>query len=67
MKQALIRHLYAIIEQAEIGRVLVNGEELDPITQAETEHLWKQIKDKTLASLGNEFDDFIGTDCVEFD
>lgn len=67
IKQALIRHLYATIEQAEMGRLLVNGEELDTITQAETEHLWKQIKDGVLIPLGNQFDDFVGDDCIEFD
>ena len=45
IKQALIRHLYAIIEDADIGRVLINGEELDIIAQAdrppmETDKRW---------------------------
>ena len=69
IEQALVRHLYAIIEQAEIGRILINGEEsmADSNTEAKVEHLWQRIKNKALEPLDKIRVDDFSTTHIEFD
>jgi hypothetical protein len=68
LKQAMIHHLIATIRQAELGRVLVDGDELSGSDLLEAQAIFQKLRDHAVYSLEYFVDDIAGVGHdIEFD